>query len=59
MARRVAGFIFREGEVADISAVLNLLWLVKRQHVQRVLLFISSSTLFFSSGPTTMLAPSC
>ena len=36
MTRRIAGFIFwRECEVADIGPVLNLLWLVERQHVQR------------------------
>ena len=36
MAGRIAGFILRrEGEVTDIGAVLNLLRLVKRQHVQR------------------------
>lgn len=36
MTRRIAGFIFRrQREVANIGTVLNLLWLVECQHVQR------------------------
>ena len=36
MTRRIAGFIFRrQREVANIGPVLNLLWLVECQHVQR------------------------
>ncbi|MNZ69251.1 hypothetical protein D3C78_875430 [compost metagenome] len=36
MTRRIAGLIFRrQREVTDIRAILNLLRLVKRQHVQR------------------------
>ena len=36
MAGRIAGFVFwRQGKVADVRAILHLLRLVQRQHVQR------------------------
>jgi hypothetical protein len=59
MARRIAGFILERGEVADIGPVLNLLWLVERQHVQRGIALHQLFHVVFQQRTDNDAGPSC